>query len=108
MVIPSYWGRESSVGWLEGDAVYDHATPLDSEGTLGRAIESLAILEDTEFELVVLAAPNNMEIVEQVEQKVREIIKSSSNADVKVHMFGPSHLKRLHEDLKKDGMGGIL
>jgi len=105
MVIPSYWGRECSVGWLEGDAVYDHATPLDSEGTLGRAIESLAILEDTDFELVVLVAPNNMEIVEQVEEKVRDIISSSSNADVRVHMFGPSHLEKLHEDLKKDGMG---
>ncbi|ABE51389.1 glycosyltransferase family 2 protein [Methanococcoides burtonii] len=105
MVIPSYWGRESSIGWLEGDAVYDHATPLDSEGTLGRAIESLVILEDTDFELVVLVAPNNMEIAEQVEQKVRDVIRSSSNADVRVHMFGPSHLEKLHEVLKKDGMG---
>jgi hypothetical protein len=32
MVIPSYWTRESKAGWQTGDAVYDHPTPLDSEG----------------------------------------------------------------------------
>jgi len=37
MVIPSYWARESGVGWKEGDAIYDHPSPLDSEGTLLRA-----------------------------------------------------------------------
>ncbi|UGV41523.1 hypothetical protein J7W08_04330 [Methanococcoides orientis] len=104
MVIPSYWGRESNVGWLEGDSVYDHATPLDSEGTIGRAIESTAILEDTDFELVILVAPNNAEITDQVEQKVREIIRSSSNGNIKVHMFGPSNLEKLHEELKNGGM----
>ncbi|WP_445475511.1 glycosyltransferase family 2 protein [Methanococcoides methylutens] len=104
MVIPSYWGRESSVGWLESDAVYDHATPLDSEGTLGRAIESTAILEDTDFEVVILVAPNNADITDQVEQKVREIIRSSSTDDIKVHMFGPSRLIKLHEELKNGGM----
>ncbi|MHC1575958.1 MAG: glycosyltransferase family 2 protein [Methanosarcinaceae archaeon] len=105
MVIPSYWGRDSSVGWLDGDAVYDHATPLDSEGTLGRVIESTAILNDTDFELVILVAPNNADITEQVEQKVRDIIGSSSTDDVKVHMFGLSHLEKMHEDLKNDNMG---
>ena len=44
MVIPSYWARESAAGGKEGDAVYDHPTPLDSEGTLLRAIESTGIL----------------------------------------------------------------
>lgn len=104
MVIPSYWGRESSIGWLEGDTVYDHATSLDSEGTLGRAIESTAILEDTDFELVILVAPNNDEITEQVEQKVNEIIRTSANDGINVHMFGPSHLEKLHDELKNDGM----
>lgn len=46
MVIPTYWGRESSIGWKEGDAVYDHPTPLDREGTLARAIESIKILNE--------------------------------------------------------------
>ena len=106
MVIPTYWGRESSIGWLEGDAVYDHATPLDHEGTLGRAIESTAVLEDNDFELVILVAPNNNEITEQVEQKVSEIIRTSSTNGINVHMFGPSHLEKLHDELKDAGMGG--
>jgi hypothetical protein len=36
MVIPSYWARESEIGWKEGDTIYDHPTPLDNEGTLLR------------------------------------------------------------------------
>ena len=47
MVIPSYWGRERSVGWQEGDAIYDHPTPPDDEGTLQKALESTAVLIDT-------------------------------------------------------------
>ena len=44
MVIPTYWARERSVGWKEGDAIYDHPTPLDSEGTLLRALKSIRVL----------------------------------------------------------------
>ena len=55
MVIPSYWAREREVGWKEGDAIYDHPTPLDSEGTLLRAIQSIKKLEDKDFQLVILA-----------------------------------------------------
>ncbi|WP_440951904.1 glycosyltransferase family 2 protein [Methanococcoides sp. FTZ1] len=105
MVIPTYWGRESSIGWLEGDAIYDHATPLDHEGTLGRAIESTAILEDTDLEIVILVAPNNDEITEQVEQKVSDIIRNSATNGINIHMFGPSHLGKLHDELKAAGMG---
>ena len=46
MAIPSYWARESAVGWKEGDAIYDHPTPLDREGTLLGAIRSVNILKD--------------------------------------------------------------
>ena len=49
MVISSYWGRESDVGWKKGDAVYDHPVPLDSNGTLLRTIQSTNILRDQDF-----------------------------------------------------------
>jgi len=41
MVIPSYWARERKVGWRVGDAVFDHPTPIDCDGTLLRAIQSI-------------------------------------------------------------------
>ncbi len=102
MVIPSYWARESDVGWKEGDAVYDHPTPLDKEGTLFRAIQSMDILEDKDFQLVILAVATAKDIEKQVEEKVANIIKSSST-EIEVLLFGHSHLERIHNLLRREG-----
>jgi hypothetical protein len=56
MVIPSYWSRDSSIGWKEDDSVYDHPTPLNTDGTLTRTITSIDVLKDKEFRLVIIAA----------------------------------------------------
>lgn len=102
MVIPSYWRRESNQATEDSDAVYDHPTSLDENGTLGRALESLNILEDKDFELVIIAAATAEEIEERVEEKVSSII-SSNPCDVAVHLFSHSHLKRIHEVLRETG-----
>jgi hypothetical protein len=53
IVIPTYWRGPSESGVAceyESDYIFDRATPLDQEGTLARALESLAVLESpTEF-----------------------------------------------------------
>ena len=46
MVIPSYWGRKKKEGRKETDTIYDHPTPLDEEGTLGRLLDSLSIIKN--------------------------------------------------------------
>jgi len=102
MVIPSYWARESEIGWKEGDIIYDHPTPLDNEGTLLRAIQSIEKLEDKDFQLVILAVATAEDIENQVEKKVANIIKSS-NPGVEVLLFGHSHLKQIHELLISEG-----
>lgn len=102
MVIPSYWGRESTQGTKRTDAVYDHPTPLDKEGTLGRTIQSLEILEDRDFELVVIAAATAEDIEGKVEEKVRSII-SSATSDIPIHLFSHSQLRQIHEVLKMGG-----
>ena len=102
MVIPSYWARESEVGWKEGDAIYDHPSPLDSEGMLLRAIQSIKKLEDKDFQLVILAVATAEDIETQVEKKVANIIKSS-NPEVEVLLFGHSHLKQIPELLISEG-----
>jgi len=104
MVIPSYWGRESEVGWKEGDAIYDHPIPLDGEGTLLRAIQSIERLEDKEFQLVIIAVATAEDIDSEVEKKVARIIKSA-NPGVEVTLFGQSHLKQIHELLRRDSVG---
>jgi len=102
MVIPSYWSRDSNVGWKEGDAVYDHPTPLDGKGTLARAIESIDILKDKDFQLVVIAVATAENIERQVEKKVSDILKSTS-LDVEVFLFGSSHLRLIHNLLVREG-----
>lgn len=98
MAIPSYWAREKEVSWREGDAIYDHPTPLDEKGTLLRAIQSIEILQDKDFLLLIIAVPTAEEIETQVEEKVANIIKSvSATIGVEVLLFGPSHLKQIHD-----------
>lgn len=73
IVIPSYWGRSSGQPVSERDAVYDHPTMLDSEGTLDRALNSISILNNHDYNVVVIAAATSEEIAKQAEEKVREI-----------------------------------
>ena len=78
MVIPTYWARESATGWQPGDAVYDHPTPIDQEGTLREALDSLAVLESNDFSLLILACATTPEIEEAVEERVSESSKQAS------------------------------
>ena len=98
MVIPSYWGRKKSEGWKETDAVYDHPTPLDEQGTLGRVLESISILEKTDFNLVILGVSTARDIQQEVESKVSSIVKESTTG-VKTHFFSYSNLAKIHRHL---------
>jgi len=104
MVIPSYWRRPSGAGIRETDAVYDHPTPLDEAGTLGRTIESIATLRDRDFDLVIIAASTAADVETQVEERVARIIKTST-APVPVRLFSHSHLRQIHRILDDRGGG---
>jgi glycosyltransferase involved in cell wall biosynthesis len=94
MVIPSYWAREGGE-YKEGDAVYDHPTPIDEEGTLGRCLESIKVLKDKDFTLVLITATVAEELAELAERKTKEIVERSE-VEVETLIFSYSHLKRLH------------
>lgn len=102
MAIPSYWARESKVGWKEGDAIYDHPTPLDNEGTLLRAIKSMDVLRHKDFQLVIIAVPTAEEIGKEVEKKSKKFIDSVS-IGVDILLFGSSHLKSIHDLFIREG-----
>ncbi len=105
MVIPSYWARESRVGWQPGDAVYDHPIPLDQEGTLLRALKSLGILKNPDVAVVVLAVPTSDEIADAVERKVQAIIdEARKTCGVPMAAFGVSHLRKVHQVLDDAGI----
>jgi CRP-like cAMP-binding protein len=106
MVIPTYWTRDSAVGWQSGDAVYDHPTPLDQEGTLSRALDSLAELEDHDFSLVILACATAPEIEEAVEERVLEIVRKT-NPPVDTYVVSHSQLRELHAVIEESGNGDL-
>jgi glycosyltransferase involved in cell wall biosynthesis len=74
IVIPSYWGRASGEALNPGDAVYDHPTPLDEPGTLERALESIKVLKNRHFNVVVISAATHSELSSEAEEKVRGIV----------------------------------
>jgi hypothetical protein len=74
IVIPSYWGRRSGEPFCEEDAVYDHPTPLDAEGTLARALDSVHLLARDDFRVVVLGAATHPDIEGDIERRLEEIV----------------------------------
>ena len=100
MVIPTYWGGENGT-WVEGDAVYDHATPINEEGTLLRTLQSINILDDKHFTLVIIAAATNPRFVKPMEEKVRQII-SQANIAVDTIIFSDTNLDKLKSVLNEE------
>ena len=94
MTIPTYWSRPE--GWRPSDTVFDHPTPLDKDGTLGRALESLKHLDHADFELVIIAVPTATDIGTQVERKVESIVQAAG-VTVPTWILGPSFVDRLHD-----------
>ncbi len=107
MVVPSYWGRKKSDGWKKTDSVYDHPTPLDEEGTLQRLLDSLAILEDRNFQVIILGIATAEDIQEDVEKKLSAMIEESSPV-VDTRLFSYSHLRAVHSHLHKHQMDELV
>ena len=86
VVIPTYWARKKEEGWQDGDAVYDHPTPVDDEATLGRTLESMKILKFKDFKLVLLICPTTPDVAEEAEQRVLDIVKRA-NLKAETYIF---------------------
>ena len=103
MVIPTYWTGPNSE-WKEGDKIFDHPTPISEEGTLARTLESLHILEDNEYTLVIIAVATNKKFEKPMKEKLEKML---SKADIPVDtiLFTESSLKNLKKELYKDYSG---
>ena len=88
--------------------VYDHPTDLD-EGfeTLSRCLDSLKILRDQDFEVLVLGVSTNPRIEREVEKRVNEIV-ANYQKDLDVTVFSSSDLKRLHNRLDLLGYSNFI
>lgn len=96
MVVPTYWSRRTAEGWKKGDAIYDHPTPLDKQGTLHRLLKSTRILQNKNFELIILSIPTSPDINQQVNKKVNHIISTAKSA-VKTSLISSQHIKNIQE-----------
>ena len=110
MVIPTYWSRDSATGWQPGDAVYDHPTPLDQEGTLLRTLESLNVLSNTDYSLAILACATAPDIEQAVEERVTNMVRAAE-PPVETYVISHSHLHALRRELEaagRDDLAGVL
>jgi CRP-like cAMP-binding protein len=107
MVIPTYWSREKAVGWQPGDIVYDHPTPIDQKGTLSKTLESMKVLEDKDFSLVVLACSTAADIEKDVEERVLELVHEV-DPPVETFVISYSHLYKMQEVLKQADSENLL
>ncbi len=97
IVVPTYHSR---VKTRKEDLVYDHPTPLNKEGTLGRLLESLTVLKGSDFYVIVISCPTNPSIGKEVKNKVDKIIHPFMK-DYKILHFSYPDLLKLHKLVKK-------
>lgn len=95
VIIPSYWSRENN-DWQPGDAVYDHPTPINGQDTLGRTLESMKILNNKKFKLVIPICPTCKDVEDQAEERVREIV-DQVDLNIETYIFTAKNLR----DIKK-------
>jgi len=96
VLIPTYWSREKNEGWHEGDAVYDHPTPIDEDGTLARTLESMKLLAIKDFKLVLLICPTTPAVAETAEKRVVDIVRQV-DLKAETYIFTISDLERISE-----------
>ncbi len=100
MVIPSYWGRKKEEGRKNTDVIYDHPTPQDEEGTLGRLLDSISLIKNKDFHLVIIGVATAPDIREDTEKKIAAIIAKHAG-DVETTLFSYSHLSLIHRFLSQ-------
>ncbi|NOR44741.1 MAG: hypothetical protein GQ534_04075, partial [Candidatus Delongbacteria bacterium] len=100
MVIPSYWSGPNGE-WEEGDAVFDHPTPLKEEGTLRRTLDSIDILDDKNFTLIIIGVATNPKYDEIMHEKLDKMIREA-NVKVDTILFTYKNLYKLKELIYKD------
>jgi len=98
VIIPTFWtGRRNRVP-NNVLAVYDHPTPIDSDGTLPACLRSLQEVEGVE-RVVVTVAATDPSIEHAAEDRVREILADIPGMDAFV--FGPAEIGSLHRRMEQ-------
>jgi hypothetical protein len=103
IVIPTYWCRARGHTGLPEDSIFDHPTPIDGVGTLGRCLESLKALGTHSFRVLLITAPVSPQLAPEVEKRVEELIEPFRDS-FPIGQFAPSDLNRLRKTLEREGL----
>lgn len=107
VVIPTYWGRSLPQTWRKGDAIYDHATPLNGVETLSRCLESMHLLGDRQFQVIVIGCATASDIEADVELRLRQLLVSS-RCPVPIYLFTHRQLRQLQSTVARIGHAELV
>ncbi|MCK5114938.1 MAG: hypothetical protein KAR11_09285 [Phycisphaerae bacterium] len=103
IVVPSYYGSAEGTDKAAGKVIFDHPTPLDEPGTLGRLLESLDIFGELDAQVVIISVANEPTIADEVEKKVLRIIEPFQNRYDIINMSQNS-LEQIKKKLTAKGL----
>lgn len=109
IAVPTYWTRGAGESGGE-TTVFDHPTPLDTEGTMARTLASFRHLRG-KFRVIVVAAAAHPNLADAVHDRVTDLLRPFSK-DLVLYLASPSNLdsvnRRLPEPiLRLDSYGNI-
>ncbi|MEJ2226505.1 MAG: hypothetical protein P8X49_15375 [Syntrophobacterales bacterium] len=101
LAVPTYWTHPEVCG--EEEIFFDHPTPLNTQGTLRRTLESLVpLVEPGVVAVGVVAAPSAADLSPTMEAWLEELL-TSPPLPYPVVLFCPSHLALLKDFLRGQG-----
>ena len=97
MVVPTYWCPDQTIDSAECK-IFDHPTELNRQSTLYNLLNSLEVLKDRDFCLVIIIVSTLSEIENKCKKQIVEIVfPYLSKYEIKI--FDANSLKRLKEYL---------
>ncbi|MHC4715732.1 MAG: hypothetical protein ACYS5V_02065 [Planctomycetota bacterium] len=96
IAVPTYWTHPSGADGPE-TVTFDHPTPLDTDGTLARTLESFTHLEG-DFKVLIVAAGAHPDLGERIHQCVGELARPFADR-LDLYLVGPARLAELNAQL---------
>ena len=107
IVIPTYWAWERGKKSLPEDSIFDHPTPIDTDGTLSRTLESFKSLKRNDFVVILITAPVNPKLAQPVEEKIGKLIGQYAK-QYPITQFGPTDLQNTEKIMKENGIDSSI
>ncbi len=105
IVIPTYWGPMDGTE----EIVFDHPTPLNSDGTLWRLLENLSNFKEVrsgDVKVCVVGVANRNDLREKVEKKLEECVgRFKRFMDVKLYSY--SWIRNIKSFLADKGLNNF-